>query len=87
MARLAQDRPDIAEPATNDLIGFLDNPDPVIAGTACWGLGGLKASKSAKKLEALAESDTLIEIYKNCSLQSVTVGRLAQEALEKISGN
>ncbi len=85
VARLAQDRPDIAEPATDDLIGFLKNPDPVIVGTACWGLGALKSSESAKSLEPLVDNDNVIEIYKNCLLQSVTVGRLAQEALEKIS--
>lgn len=85
VARQAQDRPDISAPATNDLIGFLKNPDPVIVGTACWALGSLKSSKSVKSLEALTDNDTVIEIYKDCLLQSVTVGRLAQEALENIS--
>ncbi|CCO22930.1 DVU0298 family protein [Maridesulfovibrio hydrothermalis] len=85
VARLAQDRPDIAAPATDDLIGFLQNPDAVIVGTACWGLGGLKSSKSVKPLEGLVDNDTVIEIYKDCSLQSVTVGKMAQDALDEIS--
>ncbi|NDV24008.1 DVU0298 family protein [Desulfovibrio sp. JC022] len=85
VARMAQDRPQIAAQATDDMIRFLSYPDPVIQGTACWALGGLKAAKSVKKLEALADNDTVIEIYKDSLLQSVTVGRLAQEALERIS--
>ncbi|WP_432738504.1 DVU0298 family protein [Maridesulfovibrio sp. FT414] len=87
VARLAQDRPQTAAPATDDMIRFLSYPDPVIVGTACWALGGLKAAKSVKALEALLDNDTVIDIYKNCSLQSVTVGRLAQEALDSISGD
>ncbi|WP_415719112.1 DVU0298 family protein [Maridesulfovibrio sp.] len=87
VARLAQDRPQIAAQATKDMIRFLSYPDPVIQGSACWALGGLKAVESVKKLEALTDNDTVIDIYKDSSLQSVTVGRLAQEALDKISGN
>ena len=85
VARLAQDRPEMAVPAENDLIGFLQNSDPVIAGTSCWGLGALKSLKSVKALEALQDNDTVIDIYKDCLLQSVSVGRLAQEALDRIS--
>ncbi|WP_320171521.1 DVU0298 family protein [Maridesulfovibrio sp.] len=86
-ARLAQDRQQVARQAEDDLIRFLSHPDPVIAGTACWGLGGLRSAKSVKALEALLDNDTIIDIYKNCSLDSVTVGRLAQEALDRISGD
>ncbi len=87
VARLAQDRPHVAAPAEADLIRFLKYPDPVIAGTACWALGGLKSAESVKALEALQDNDTIIDIYKDCTLQSVTVGRLAQEALDRISGD
>ncbi|WP_421904057.1 DVU0298 family protein [Maridesulfovibrio sp.] len=85
VARMAQTRQKIAAQATDDLIRFLSYPDPVIQGTACWALGGLKSPESVKKLEALTDNDTVIDIYKDSSLQSVTVGRLAQEALERIS--
>lgn len=87
VARLAQDRPETAAQAEDDMIRFLKHPDPVIAGTACWALGGIKSSKSVKTLEALVDNDTIIDIYKDCSLQSVTVGSLAQEALDRISGD
>ncbi|HAS90050.1 MAG TPA: hypothetical protein DCS48_12215 [Desulfovibrio sp.] len=85
VARMAQDRPQIAAQATDDMIRFLSYPDAVIQGTACWALGALNATQSVKKLDALADNDTVIDIYKDSSLQSVTVGRLAQEALERIS--
>ncbi|TIH14831.1 HEAT repeat domain-containing protein [Marinifilum sp. JC120] len=85
VARMAQERPQIAAQATDDLVRFLSYPDPVIQGTACWALGPLNVTQSVKKLEALVDNDTVIEIYKDSSLQSVTVGRLAQEALDKIS--
>ncbi|NDV26117.1 DVU0298 family protein [Desulfovibrio sp. JC010] len=87
VARMAQTRQEIAAQATDDLIRFLSYPDPVIQGTACWALGGLKAAGSVKKLEALVNNDTVIDIYKDSLLQSVAVGRLAQEALDRISGN
>ncbi|WP_319777516.1 DVU0298 family protein [Maridesulfovibrio sp.] len=87
VARMAQARPQIAAQAKDDMIRFLSYPDPVIQGTACWALGGLKALESVKKLEALTDNDTVIDIYKDSSLQSVTVGKLAQEALDKISGH
>ncbi|WP_319763114.1 DVU0298 family protein [Maridesulfovibrio sp.] len=87
VARMAQTRPEIAAQATNDMIRFLSYADPVIQGTACWALGGLKASESVKTLEDLTDNDTVIDIYRDSLLQSVTVGRLAQDALERILGH
>lgn len=86
VARMAQNRPQIAKQATEDMIRFLSYPDAVIQGTACWALGGLKVTESVKKLEALLNNDTVINIYRDSILQSVTIGNLAQEALDKISG-
>ncbi len=86
VARLAQDRPDIVEPATDDLIKFLDSSDQVLIGIGCWALGGLRAVQAVPLLKVLTTNDSTIDIYKDRLLQSVTVGQLAQEALGKISG-
>ncbi|MBI9111288.1 DVU0298 family protein [Maridesulfovibrio ferrireducens] len=86
VARLAQNRPDIVKPATDDLIKFLGSSDPALVGIACWALGGLKAERAVAQLEKITDRQTSINIYKDRLLQSVAVGQLAQEALEKISG-
>jgi hypothetical protein len=86
VARLAQNRPDIVKPATDDLIKFLDSSDPALVGIACWALGGLKSKEAVTQLEKLTDRQTSINIYKDRLLQSVAVGQLAQEALEKIYG-
>ena len=84
VARIAQSRPDIAAPAANDLIKLLKSSDQTSAGFACWALAGLKEKKAVNLLKSLTDNDFIVEIYKDCSLQSVTVGKLAQEALENI---
>ncbi|SMF26154.1 DVU0298 family protein [Desulfovibrio gilichinskyi] len=86
VARLAQSRPDIVAPATDDLIKFLVSNDPVLVGIACWALGGLKAKRAVQQLNKLTGNGNIINLYMDRQLRSGTVGQLAQAALEKISG-
>ncbi len=86
VARLAQSRPDIVSPATDDLIKFLASNDHTLVGIACWALGGLKAKQAAPQLKKLTGNGNIISLYMDRQLQSLTVGQLAQAALEKISG-
>lgn len=86
VARLAQSRPDIVAPATDDLIKFLSSNDPVLVGIACWALGGLKAKRAVPQLNKLTGNENVINLYMDRQFRSGTVGQLAQAALERISG-
>lgn len=87
VCRLAQSRPDIAAPAFYDLVSALDSPDPDTVGIACWGLGLLGNAKAKVHLEKQIDRDEDVRIYRDRSFVSTTVGKLAGEALGKISGD
>jgi len=84
IARLAQIRPDMVRPAVDDLLCQLGDGDAFNRGYACWGLGLIGHGDAAPRLTALFEDDSRIELYRNRTLETISVSTLAREALTRI---
>jgi hypothetical protein len=86
LGRLWEVHPRLLPEAVPLLLGFLQEADPQVRGLAAWCLGRSGAPEAQEALEALLEDDGPVELYEQEHLRRTSVGRLAQEALEKISG-
>ncbi|MDE5832024.1 MAG: HEAT repeat domain-containing protein [Desulfovibrio sp.] len=89
IGRLAQARPELAEPARPWLLKGLEDRDSVCRGMAAWALGQLKPElMDAPALKKLAESGDRdeCEYFDNATLRRGTVSDLARESLEKDLG-
>lgn len=84
VARLAQARPELAEPALPDLIRALDDADPETRGLAALALGRLAdrpgADAALSRLRALAADDASFRLWRDDRVQTASVGALAEEA-------
>lgn len=85
LARLAQVRPDKVAHAERFLVAALDEPDSWNRGLAAWALGLVGAQSAREPLQALLDDDAELRMYRNGAVQSVSVARLAQEALERLT--
>ncbi len=68
------------------LVELLKDPDPRVRGLAAWCLGRTGAQEAQEALKGLLADDSQVELYDQEQLQRTSVGRLAKEALDKISG-
>jgi hypothetical protein len=84
IAAVAGTRPDLLRKHTFHFLGFLKDPDPTVRGQTAVLLGNLGASEMSEALEALLEDTGQVRIYHDGDFHSVTVGRLAREALERM---
>ena len=86
VARLAQVRPELMRAAEPDLLCALGDCDGTIRGLAAWACGLLGLSSSLPQLEALAADASTLELYRDRSLSETSVGNLASEAINRITG-
>ncbi|MBI4837719.1 MAG: HEAT repeat domain-containing protein [Nitrospirae bacterium] len=85
IGRIGKINSEFAEYA-NPIAGkYLCDPDPVIRGYAAWALGETGTSESVNALKKLQNDGSVITIYAESELKKITVGRIAKEAIEKIT--
>jgi HEAT repeat protein len=65
-------------------IPLLQDPDPEVRAYAAILLGNLGSSEAAEDLEELKADHVPVEIYRDGSIEELTIGQLASEALEKL---
>lgn len=87
IGRTAEKRPDLARKGLFRYLPYLNDTNPETRGYAAWLMGCLGASEAKADLEQLTNDSSKIRIYKNGEFNNTTVGRLASEALSKISNN
>jgi hypothetical protein len=82
--RLGHKRPAMIKPAACLMIPFLMSSDCQLQGLAAWACAPLKAPELKSHLEQLISRHEKISIYVDHVLTTRTIGRLAQDALEKL---
>jgi len=86
LGRLAQARPEFAVKAVPDLLQALPREGGASKGLICWTLGSVRAREAQSALAGLVDSTTKMTLYRNRELTTVTLGALAEEALQAIQG-
>ncbi len=84
LARLAQARPLLVEPARPFLLRALAEEDPGCRGLAAWTLGLLGERAALPRLRELTDDAASFRLFRDGELSSVTVGELAAEAVEAL---
>ena len=83
LARLAQDRPELARHGVAELAAALDGEeDSVSVGLACWALGLLGEKSVVPRLKELARRRDPVDVFRNGAMERITLGALAVEALD-----
>lgn len=87
LGRLAQAQPELARAcgAPQAVTRLLDHPDPRVAGAATWSLGWLEGEGAAAALAARREDERQLEFLLGDTLGTVSVGRLAEKALDRLA--
>ncbi len=87
LGRLAQAQPELARAcgAPQAVARLLDHPDPRVAGAAVWALGWLAGEGAAEALGERREDGRELEFLSRDTLGAVSVGRLAEEALDRLA--
>ena len=86
VSRLAEVRPDLLEKwgAPAYLLPYLDSEDQEVRGLAARALGMLKTREAKERLADLRKDTAELLLYRNGKLETVTVGKLASEALASL---
>jgi hypothetical protein len=84
LARLARNRPGHVAAAGPFLCPFLKSKDPVHRGLSALIMGAVLYRASIKDLEGMIDDPADVEVYENLKFKTVTVGRLAADALSKL---
>ncbi len=84
LGKIGKVRPDLIRKKALHFIPFLQDPDPEIRGYAAILLGNLGAQEARDDLTRLGDDSAVMEVYRNGTLEKLTVGKLAIEALEKL---
>jgi HEAT repeat protein len=84
LARLAAARPEHAAEAGPFLLPFLKSKDPIHRGLATLSTGAIANKTAVPYLKEMLEDNVTIRIYDDLAFKTVSVGRLAAEALKKI---
>lgn len=85
IGKIATAAPGLVKLAFRGLISLLDNPDPVLRGYASWALGNIGFDDVIGQLKAIETDENKLTLWRDGDLQEVTVGRLAREAIQKLS--
>jgi hypothetical protein len=85
IGKIATSAPGLAKLAFRGLISVLDNPDPVLRGYASWALGNIGFNDVIGQLKTIETDENKLTLWRDGSLQEVTVGQLAREAIQKLS--
>jgi hypothetical protein len=81
LGRLAQKRPRLLTDLPALLPPYLRSDNAAVRGTAAWAAGFLDTAETKGLLNMLVDDNTPLQLYLNCSLIKMTVGRMAREAL------
>jgi hypothetical protein len=84
LATAVEHRPDLLRKHTYHFLGYLSDPDPVVRGQTARLLGTLGAAEMRDDLEKHLEDPGELHLYREGEVLSVTVGRLAREALDRV---
>lgn len=85
LGKIAQASPEILRKHTFHFFAFLEDPDPEVRGYAAWLMGNLGAYEAEKDLRKLLDVSQEMQVYDHGHIEKKTVGRLASEALEKVT--
>lgn len=66
----------------DDLLPYLDSPDAAVRGHAVRNLGLLHAGEAVDRIRFLVQDDEQFTLFRDDRLQKVSVGRLAEEAMD-----
>jgi len=81
LGRVARAHPSLMTGSIMLLVPFLHSPDASLRGLAAWGAGALQSPFLAGELAALREDDGVLSLYRRGRIETITVARLAGEAL------
>jgi len=84
LGKISEKRPDLIRKKALYFIPLLRDPAPEIRGYAAILLGNLGANEARDDLTNLMEDSTGIEVYRDGTLDKLTLARLATEALDKL---
>jgi len=87
LAEIARHRPGIIRDAPfYSLFNMLKHQDPATRGHAALLFGLIKADEVTEQMKELFNDQSIITVYHDGRPQTVSVGQLAQEALDRIAG-
>ncbi len=81
LGRIAEVQPDPIRKTTFRFLPLLQHEDPEIRGYALVLLGNLKAFEAKEDLAALQDDPASLDIYREGTIQKMTIGQLASDAL------
>jgi len=85
LGRLGHVYPEYMRVAAPTFQPFLTSEDPYHQGLSAWALAPLADETAAPLLEGLTRDETTITLYTDMRLITITIARLAREALNRIS--
>lgn len=85
LGRIGAVRPELLRGKAFHFIPLLDDPDPEIRGYAAILLGNLGAHEARDDLTRLLGDSSSLEIYRQGTLERMTVSQLASESLQRLS--
>jgi hypothetical protein len=85
LGRIAQASPEILRKHTLHFFAFLEDSDPEVRGYAAWLMGNLHAHEAEKDLQKLLNEYHEIKCYTHGQIETMTVGRIAAQALRHIN--
>lgn len=85
VGRLAEVHPEVLTEAVPYLAAFLTDEDPQVRGLSAWCLGKIGAKEAKEALHGLLDDPEPVTLYHEGELCQTTVGRLAREALDKLT--
>jgi hypothetical protein len=87
IGRVAAVRPNMLQEkgVADDLLLYLSSADPGVRGLAALALGHLQAAEHRRLLERLRDDPAQVRYYDNDRLRTLSVGELADRAIEEIS--
>lgn len=84
LGRLGQAQPEIVQEAVPMIMACLSDANPQVRAHAAWCLGILRDQKAIPALTSLAADPEPVKVYDRGVLQEMTVGQIAQQALESL---
>jgi hypothetical protein len=84
LGRMGEVYPENLDQITPAIVIFLTNPEPQLRAYATWSLGKLRYRQAAPEIGKLLGDTEPVEIYDAEQLHQTSVGRVAQEALERL---
>jgi len=85
VGKIATTKPEMVRHAFRPLCSLLSDSDSSVRGHAAWALGNLGFNDAVEELKKLQVDNQQLFLYREGTLQEVTVAQLAAEAIEKLT--